>query len=317
MAQQQPLDPGAPAYNPMDDRARGDSTHEIRPDLAYKHLAIVNVIFVGPAQSGDRQWVLVDTGVMGTTHFILRAAEARFGTRSRPAAIIMTHGHFDHVGGLVELADQWEAPVYAHQLEHPYLDGSASYPTPDPTVGGGLMSLLSPLYPRGPIDVGRWLRTLPLDGHIPEMPEWNWIHTPGHTPGHVSLWRDTDRTLIAGDAFITTRQESAYAVTVQEPEMHGPPMYYTTNWEDARVSVERWRPLSLTVSSPATDHQRKDRTCAPRCVNSPETLIGWPCRARENTSTHRLPNSRVENIEKHKAISEVDPAPSRLSQSQV
>jgi glyoxylase-like metal-dependent hydrolase (beta-lactamase superfamily II) len=54
----------------------------------------------------------------------------------------------------------------------------------------------------------------------------------------VSLWREADRTIIAGDAFITTRQESAYAVAVQSPEMHRPPMYLTTDWEKARTSVE-------------------------------------------------------------------------------
>jgi glyoxylase-like metal-dependent hydrolase (beta-lactamase superfamily II) len=71
------------------------------------------------------------------------------------------------------------------------------------------------------------------------MPGWVWIHTPGHSPGHISLWRRSDRTIIAGDAFITTNQESAYAVALQRPEMHGPPMYYTADWEKARASVQR------------------------------------------------------------------------------
>lgn len=43
----------------------------------------------------------------------------------------------------------------------------------------------------------------------------------------------------AGDAFITTNQESAFAVAVQKPEIHGPPMYYTPDWVQARQSVER------------------------------------------------------------------------------
>lgn len=175
---------------------------------------------------------------MGTTSLITGAAEERFGPNSRPAAIIMTHGHFDHVGALEQLAERWDVPVYAHELERPYLDGSASYPPPDPSVGGGLMSMLSPLYPRGPVNVAHRLQNLPQDGSVPEMPGWRWLHTPGHTPGHVSLWREADRTIVAGDAFITTRQESAYAVTMQAPEMHGPPMYYTTNWQSARASVE-------------------------------------------------------------------------------
>lgn len=76
------------------------------------------------------------------------------------------------------------------------------------------MPLLVPLFPRRPIDVSRWLQRLPEDGSVPQMPGWRWIHTPGHTPGHISFWRERDRTIIAGDAFITTNQESAYAVAV-------------------------------------------------------------------------------------------------------
>jgi glyoxylase-like metal-dependent hydrolase (beta-lactamase superfamily II) len=73
---------------------------------------------------------------------------------------------------------------------------------------------------------------------VPFMPGWRWIHTPGHTPGHVSLWRDEDRTIVAGDAFITTKQESALAAAIQFPEIHGPPMYYTPDWEASRTSVQ-------------------------------------------------------------------------------
>ncbi|HEV7869437.1 MAG TPA: MBL fold metallo-hydrolase, partial [Chthoniobacteraceae bacterium] len=175
--------------------------------------------------------------VMGFTGRIEAAAEERFGVGSRPAAIVMTHGHFDHIGGLEKLAERWDAPIYAHALELPYLNGTASYSPPDPSVGGGIMPLLSPLFPRGPIDVSRWLQVLPVDGSVPGMPAWRWVHTPGHTPGHVSFWREADRTIIAGDAFITTRQESAYAVAVQTPEMHGPPMYFTPDWDSARTSV--------------------------------------------------------------------------------
>jgi glyoxylase-like metal-dependent hydrolase (beta-lactamase superfamily II) len=63
------------------------------------------------------------------------------------------------------------------------------------------------------------------------------VHTPGHSPGHVSLFRDSDRFLIAGDAVVTTRQESIYAVLTQEQELNGPPQYFTIDWEKARRSV--------------------------------------------------------------------------------
>jgi glyoxylase-like metal-dependent hydrolase (beta-lactamase superfamily II) len=49
---------------------------------------------------------------------------------------------------------------------------------------------------------------------------------------------------VAGDAFITTNQESAYAVATQEPELHGPPRYFTPDWTAARDSVRRLAALS-------------------------------------------------------------------------
>lgn len=107
-----------------------------------------------------------------------------------------------------------------------------------------MLSKLSRFYPRGPVDVGKWLEPLPADGSVPFMPGWRWVHTPGHTEGHVSLWRESDRTLITGDAFISTNQESAYAVTVQRPEIHGPPMYFTPDWSSARESVRKLAALA-------------------------------------------------------------------------
>jgi glyoxylase-like metal-dependent hydrolase (beta-lactamase superfamily II) len=237
MSKQVPIDDSA-VVNGIED----DGVHQITGDVAYKRLAIVNAIFVGhpiamPGTTGD--WVLVDAGIPGSTKLITHTADAHYGPGNPPVAIVLTHGHFDHVGALEELAAMWNVPIYAHELEQPYLNGTLSYPPPDPSVGGGLMSLSSPLYPRGPIDVSRWLQPLPADGGVPGMPEWRWIPTPGHSPGHVSLWRQRDRTLIAGDAFITTKQESAYAVATQRPELHGPPMYFTPDWDSARDSVRR------------------------------------------------------------------------------
>jgi glyoxylase-like metal-dependent hydrolase (beta-lactamase superfamily II) len=231
-----------------------DGTHEIAPDLAYRRLAMVNVVFFGAPHAGDRGWVLIDTGVPGLGGLIESAAAERFGKDARPAAIILTHGHFDHVGNLEALAEKWDVPVYAHVLEHPYLTGQASYPPPDTSVGGGIMPTFAPLFPGGPINVSERLHDLPATGALPCMPGWRWIHTPGHAPGHVSLWREADRSLIVGDAFITTHMESAYSVITQKPEMHGPPTWLTPDWEAARASV-----VSLASLEPAlvvTGHGR-------------------------------------------------------------
>lgn len=215
----------------------GGRLHPVTDDVSYVRLAIVNAVIFG-APAAER-WVLIDTGISGASGRIRRAAEDRFGEDVPPEAIILTHGHFDHVGGLKSLAEHWNVPVYAHTEELPYLTGERAYPRPDPAVGGGLMALTSPLFPDGPFDYSPWIKALPADGAVPGMPGWRWLHTPGHAPGHVSLWRDADRALIVGDAFITTKQESAYAVMTQETEIHGPPMYYTPDWESARESVER------------------------------------------------------------------------------
>ena len=233
-----PLESSARADNSAEDAARHDGTHEVAPDIAYQRHTMVNVVFYGLSGAGDRQWVLIDTGLPGSAAGIKKAARERFGAKSRPSLILMTHGHADHVGALEELADFWEAPVFAHELELPYLDGRAAYPPPDPGVGGGIIPVLATLFPRGPVNVGEHLQTLPASGSVPNMPGWRWIHTPGHTPGHISLWRESDRTIIAGDAFITTAQESVYAIATQRPEMHGPPMYFTPDWESAKSSVE-------------------------------------------------------------------------------
>src|SRR3954471_2898084 len=167
--------------------AAEDGTHEVTQDLAYLRLFMVNVAYIGNPDARGASWVLIDAGLKGTASAIRKAAAERFGPESKPAAIILTHGHADHVGALEDLAKVWDVPIYAHELELPYLDGRSSYPPPDPTVGGGVMARLSSLFPRGPINVGKRLHTLPADGSVPGMPGWRWIPTPGHSPGHVSL----------------------------------------------------------------------------------------------------------------------------------
>jgi glyoxylase-like metal-dependent hydrolase (beta-lactamase superfamily II) len=217
--------------------ASADSPRYVAFEVSYLLDRIVNVCFVGAPGATDRGWTLIDAGLPGSADKIKRAAARLFGAESRPAAIVLTHGHFDHVGALHTLVRDWDVPVYAHEMELPYLTGRSAYPPPDPLVGGGVMSLMSVLYPRGPIDLGSSVHELPADGSVPGMSGWRWIPTPGHAPGHVSLVRDSDRTLIAGDAFVTTKQESLLAALTQRPEMHGPPMYFTADWGAARESV--------------------------------------------------------------------------------
>lgn len=253
MNDEAPLQTSHPDVAPRRAPARPDPTLEIAPGLACLRLSIVNLYFCGELGAGDRLWALIDAGLPFSDGQIRDAASQRFGPESRPAAIILTHGHFDHVGALPRLASHWDVPVYAHELERPYLSGRSSYPPPDPAVGGGAMAFLSRFYPRGPIDLGDRLQTLPPDGSVPGMPGWRWLHTPGHAPGHVSLFRDSDRVLIAGDAFVTTKQESMLGALLQwDARVRRPPAYYTSDWEAARCSVEMLARLQPEVA--ATGH---------------------------------------------------------------
>lgn len=198
-------------------------------------IQITNICLIGDPKTRD--FVLIDAGMPGSADEIISTAEKQFGEHSRPKAIILTHGHFDHVGAVIELIKHWHVPVYAHELELPFLTGRTSYPKPDATVEGGMIAKISPAFPHEPINLGQHVQSLPDDGTVPHLPNFQWIHTPGHSPGHVSLFREKDRVLIAGDAFVTVKQDSLYKVLTQKEELNGPPRYLTTDWRAAKESV--------------------------------------------------------------------------------
>ena len=187
-----------------------DSPRPVADGIWMLRSILVNVFFV----KVDDGWMLVDAGLARSAPAILRAAVELFGS-SPPRAIVLTHGHFDHVGALPRLLEAWDVPVYAHPFELPHLTGRQPYAPPDPTVGGGLVAWSSFLFPRGPYNFGSRLLALPPDGRVPVAPDWVAIHTPGHTAGHISLFRGADGVVIAGDAVTTTQQESLIAVATQ------------------------------------------------------------------------------------------------------
>jgi glyoxylase-like metal-dependent hydrolase (beta-lactamase superfamily II) len=221
------------------------SAYDVTDDVRGLKTVFVNLFFVGEPGPGN-PWVLIDAGLPGFASQIRQKAEALFGPDNAPKAIVLTHGHADHTGSLETLLKHWPVPVYAHKLERPYLTGKSSYPPQDPGIGGGLMAYMSWVFPNGSIDISQHLRTIPDNGMIPELPDWRVIHTPGHAPGHISLFRNTDRTLIAGDAFVTTNQNSAIAIATQKVELHGPPAYFTYDWQAAEESVKQ-----LAILNPA------------------------------------------------------------------
>lgn len=235
-------------------KTQSTNVFSIAPGVWGRKDVFVNYYFIQDLTTQD--WVLVDAGLKWSASKIKSMAHQLFGDK-KPAAIVLTHGHFDHVGALETLLAEWDVPVYAHQFEIPYLTGKSAYPPADPTVGGGMMSTMSWAYPKGPIDIHQYLHQLPYDNTIPGLPEWKYLHTPGHAPGHISLFRESDKVLIAGDAFVTTKQESAFYALTYKEHLSGPPKYFTCNWASAKLSVLKLAALEPEVV--ATGHGKPMR----------------------------------------------------------
>ena len=219
----------------------------IAPGVIGLRIVFVNVFAV---THPDGSWTLIDAALPLSAGRIKNWGKENFSTP--PNAIVLTHGHFDHVSAAKDLAKEWDVPIYAHPLEFPYLTGKQEYPGPNWKSGGGMMSLTSPTLPKGPINLGDRLRALPDEGsEVAVMPGWTLLHTPGHTPGHVSFFRKEDGTLLVGDAFCTTKPESFFeAALAQHVELHGPPAYFTSDWTAAKVSVRKLAALEPRVVVP-------------------------------------------------------------------
>ncbi|HLK39750.1 MAG TPA: MBL fold metallo-hydrolase [Polyangiaceae bacterium] len=89
-----------------------------------------------------------------------------------PVAILATHHHPDHVGGLDVLGRELSLPLWAHARTRERLD----------------------------VPAGRLLEdgdAIDLEGPVGER--WRVLHTPGHAPGHVCLWNEVSRVLVVGD----------------------------------------------------------------------------------------------------------------------
>lgn len=215
----------------------------IAPDVGWLPISFVNVYFIGEA---GRPWVLVDTGLPGFASQIIAAAEARFGAGARPEAIVLTHGHFDHAGNAMKLAEHWDVPIYAHPLELPYVTARSSYPPPDPTIGGAI-GFLSRFMPSGAYDFGRRVQEL-RENQLPGLADWEWLATPGHSPGQIALFRRSDRVLLAGDAFATVDMESWTGLLSGTQKLSRAGAPFNCDWQATVASVRLLSELSPSVA---------------------------------------------------------------------
>ncbi|PFY73776.1 hydrolase [Bacillus toyonensis] len=176
----------------------------------------------------DEMAVLIDTGFPGQIEDIQVEMERGGVSFDKLKAVILTHQDIDHIGSLPKLLQNCGSniKVYAHELDKPYIEGDL------PLLKGG--NVENP--PKGKVS------DTVIDGQ--ELPYCGGIlilHTPGHTPGHISLYLKQSKTLIAGD--------SMYSANGMLGGIHAPT---TLDVQEAQQSLKKY--LNLDIESVVCYH---------------------------------------------------------------
>jgi glyoxylase-like metal-dependent hydrolase (beta-lactamase superfamily II) len=154
--------------------------------------------------------VLIDSGFRGQLEQLRAEVEGVGLTLARLTKLIVTHQDIDHIGGidplLAEEGDHIE--VLAHELDRPYITGEKRLLKADPERMAQLAERLTSLpeeQRQAMIDAFENTKAR-VDGTVSDGERLPWcggitvIHTPGHTPGHICLYLEASRVLVAGDA---------------------------------------------------------------------------------------------------------------------
>lgn len=182
----------------------------------------------------DEMAILVDTGMPGQ----LKALQAAFDDAGVPfehlKAVILTHQDIDHIGSLPEILEacDWKIEVYAHEQDKPYIEGTKHMIKADPNklskeAWDSLPEPMKALYmnpPKAKVD-----QTLEDGQVLPQCGGIEVIFTPGHTPGHISLYLQESKTLITGDAMV-----------LADGLLRGPVERNTPDMETALKSLEKF-----------------------------------------------------------------------------
>ena len=145
----------------------------------------------------DGSVTLVDCGLAKAPPRIVAGLVAMGKRPADVTRILLTHVHPDHAGGAAELSRQTGADVWMHQGDHPSATAGTIVQKPDQRF------LLGRLFGRLPDPRFEPFQPGPLlnDGDVlPVAGGVRIVHTPGHSPGHVSLLHEPTRTLVTGDA---------------------------------------------------------------------------------------------------------------------
>ncbi|MEN1936286.1 MBL fold metallo-hydrolase [Paenibacillus sp. 102] len=165
--------------------------------------------------------ILIDTGFPGQIEDLHVAMDKVGVSFDKLKVVILTHQDIDHIGSLPEILQNCgrNIKVYAHELDKPYIQGDL------PLLKDGHIE--NP--PKGKVD-----DTL-IDGQeLPYCGGIRIIHTPGHTPGHISLYLRQSKTLVAGD--------SMYSVNGTLGGIHVPT---TLDIKAARQSLKKYLDLDI------------------------------------------------------------------------
>ena len=168
---------------------------------------------------------LVDAGLPGQEEAIGAAlGEAGVGVRDL-RRIIFTHQDLDHIGSGAALVRQSDAMVLAHPADAPYIEGDLVPLKVTPEMLEQRPQMREVLERLEPVRVDEDLE----DGDLLDLAgEIRVIFTPGHTPGHLSLYLEREKVLVAGDA-----------LTAEGGHLHGPNPSATPDTDEAARSVRR------------------------------------------------------------------------------
>jgi glyoxylase-like metal-dependent hydrolase (beta-lactamase superfamily II) len=171
----------------------------VLPGVILIDLPMVNVWLL----HNDGEGMLIDTGCRWDRRKLLEAIRESLGTHGRLTAILQTHGHCDHSGNTAWLARTYGAAVYAHETEARYLSRWRTYIPRGIralSVSGFLFACGEVVFPVRRCPVDRPVK----EGDLVQTPigPLRVVHTPGHTPGHISFLLEERGWLFSGDAII-------------------------------------------------------------------------------------------------------------------